>query len=442
MDMKNRVFLAVALLAALCVSPVAMPAKPASANPVGVFISNTQIASNKGLAFCAPGMTKGCIESITVDGVPLTPVNTIQQARYFIGGGLYGSPCRFVATSVSQCEFPYLVILPSPMQPNAPLDTVVVNFRRQTADHPTSAINTVVVNGSLQSFTPAAPGVGDVATITAKAAEIHSASTSFCLGWVTEIDSCTIGNVATQRATNRVSMLLLPGMRSSVVPPDLVDETCTTINPSNNAAVRCIINVFEEQSRGGWIDTDASVFGLASTDRLTGAAQLKIAGPHYKLPINGVSDLNLSYFRMFIPTPYLDISFGLTPQQANATTLPVRRTAGTGSTTPVTSYTPTATELLVSSTGIGFSAPTMSVQRVLTVKRNQKVTATSLLRAAGVHQSLMFGTHKIVVNSRNGMSFRAKRYRFSKARTVHVTIRYKSTQTTTSERKLTVVVTK
>jgi hypothetical protein len=440
--MKHRLVLAILLLVTTFVTQLATQSSPVSANPVGVFISNTAIATNKGLAFCTPDSTKGCIESITIDGVQLTPVSTLQQARYLIGGGLYGSPCRFVESSVSQCEFPYLVIFPSPMQPTAPLDTVVVNFRRQTADHPTSAINTVVVNGSLQSFTPAAPGVRDVATITAKAAEIHAASTSFCLGWVTEIDSCTIGDVATQRATNRVSMLLLPGMRSSVVPPDLVDETCTTINPSNNAAVRCIINVFEEQSRGGWIDTDASVFGLASTDRITGAAQLKIAGPHFKLPVNGVSDLNLSYFRMFIPSPYLNVSFGLTPQQANASTLPVRRTVGDGSTIPVTSYIPSQDGLLVSSTGIGFSVPTMSVQRVFHVKRNQKITSTSLLKAAGVHQSLKFGAPKIVVSSRNGMTFRAKRYQFSKARTFLVTIRYRSTKNTFSERKLTVTVKK
>lgn len=440
--MKKRIVLVFALLVTLCVTPLAAPAQPVSANPVGVFISNTSIATNKGLAFCAPGMAKGCIDSITVDGVQLTPVATMQQARYFIGGGLYGSPCRFVESTVSQCEFPYLVILPSPMQPSAPLDTVVVNFRRQAAEHPTSAINATVVNGSLQSFIPASPGVRDVATITAKATEIHAASTSFCLGWVIEIDSCAIGDIATQKATNRVSLLLLPGMRSSVVPPDLVDETCTTINPSNNAALRCIVNVFEEKSQGGWIDTDASVFGLASTDRLTGAAQLKIAGPHYKLPVNGTSDLNLSYFRMFMPAPYLDVSFGLTPQQANATTLPVRRTTGEGSTTPVTSYTPTSDGLLVSSTGIGFSVPTMSVQRVFTVKRNQKITASSILKAAGVHQTLKFGTPRIAVNSKSGMTFRAKRYRFSKIRTVEVTIRYRSTPSSISQRNLTVVVTR
>ena len=141
---------------------------------------------------------------------------------------------------------------------------------------------------------------------------------------------------------------------------------------------------------------------------------------------------------MFMPKAYLDVSFGLTPTQANATSLPVKRTAGNGSTVPVTQYIPSADGLLVSSTGIGFSIPTMSVQRVLTVKRNQKVTATTLLKAAGVHQSLKFGKATVQINSKNGMKYSAKRYQFAKVRTLTVTIKYRSTTLAISERRLTV----
>jgi hypothetical protein len=379
---------------------------------------------------------KGCIDSITIDGVQLTPVGSPAQAQYQVGGGLYGGPCRFVNSTVSQCEYPYMVIFP--YQFGRPLGDVVVNFRRQSTSHPTSAFNAVIVNGTLQSFTPAAPGLRDVAAVTANATEIHRASSGYCVGWTVEVDKCTIGDTATQKVTNQLSMLLLPAMRSSVVPPDFVDDTCRQIDPSNN----CLINVFEEGSRGGWVETDASVFGLTSTDRFTGAAQLKIAGPHYKFPVNGVSDLNLSYFRMFMPTAYLQASFGLSPAEANATSLPVRRTVGAGSTIPATDYIPSADGLLISTTGIGFSIPTMSVQRVLVVKRNQKVTATSILKAAGIHQTLKFGASKIVVNTKNGMSYRSKRYRFSKAKTLVVTIKYRPTKLAIAERQLTVKVAK
>jgi hypothetical protein len=160
------------------------------------------------------------------------------------------------------------------------------------------------------------------------------------------------------------------------------------------------------------------------------------------MPNNGSADLNLSFFRMFMPSGHLSTSFGLTPGQANATTLPVRRTVGSGSTVPATQYIPSADGLLISSTGIGFSTPTMTIQRVLKVKRNRKVTATAMLKAAGIFGTLKFGSAKISINKKNGMSFSSRRYRFSKLRTFQVTIRYKSTRSTSSTRKLTVTVSK
>jgi hypothetical protein len=202
------------------------------------------------------------------------------------------------------------------------------------------------------------------------------------------------------------------------------------------------VNIFDASSQGGWVDTDASVFGLASTDRFTGAAQLKIAGPHFKAPVNGVSELNLANFRMFLPSAYLMNSFGLKPNEANPVTLPVKRTAKDGSTVPSTEYIPSTDGLLVSTTGIGFSIPTMTVQRVLVVKKNQKITTDALLRAAGISQTKKLGTAKITVNTKSGMNFSSKRYSFNKVRNVKVAIRYQSSKKATSIRHLTVKVVK
>lgn len=431
------------LLSALAISfgaatTVAINVPTASAAPLGVYVSNTPLSSNIGLGFCTPSTVKGCIESITIDGNELTPVSSFAGASYGIGGGLYSGPCQFIETTVSQCEYPYMVLYPFPNGQNTQptLSGVVVNFRRQLNSHPTSSIGAAIVNGSLQSFTPAAPGVRDVATIRANTVEVHTASTGYCLGWVTEIDACTIGDVATAKVSNRISMLLLPAMRSSVVPPDAADETCLALYPSNT----CLINVFDEASRGGWVDTDASIFGLTSTDRNTGAAQLKIAGPHLKAAVNGVSNLNLSNFRMFLTSGYLNNSFGLTPAEANGTNLPVKRTTTNSSTTPSTQYISTTDGLVISSVGIGFSAPTVSVQRMLVVKRNKKFTTDSLLKAAGVFQTKQFGPAKITLNKKHGMKYAGKRYSFTKKRTVLVSIRYKSSKTTFSVRLLTIKV--
>ena len=436
--MKRLLVFAVSLVAGLLVVPAVSNVQPVSAAPVGVFIFNTPLPSNTGLGFCSPGVVKGCIESITIDGRELVPVSTREASSYGIGGGLYSGPCRFVDSDVSQCEYPYLVLYPTwnGVGQQSTLSNVVVNFRRQLNTHPTSAINSAIVNGSLQSFIPAAPNLRDVATINVNSVEVHSASSGYCVGWVTEIDTCAIGETGNSKVTNRVSMLLLPAMRSSVVPPESIDEVCRAQSSLNS----CLTNVFDEASRGGWVDTDASVFGLTSTDRYTGAAQLKIAGPHYKTPVSGVKEVNLAYFRMFMPSQYLSNSFGLLPGEANAQTLPVRRTTLTGSTTPVTQYIPSAEGLLVSTTGIGFSIPTISVQRTLVVKRNKKLTTDALLKAAGVFQTKQFGAAKITVNKRHGMKFSAKRYSFSKKRTVLVDIRYKSSKTTFSVRQLTIKV--
>jgi hypothetical protein len=437
----RRIFSAATLIVgSLIVVPIVTNVSPVNAAPLGVYIYNTPLATNTGLGFCEAGTVKGCIESITIDGNVLTPVPSYQGASYGIGGGLYSGPCRFVETTVSQCEYPYMVLYPfgGVGNPNVPLTNVVVNFRRALNSHPTASVGTAIVNGSLQSFTPAIPGLRDVATINANTVEVHSASNGYCLGWVTEIDGCTIGETGTSKVANRISMLLLPAMRSSVAPPDSVDETCKAINSLNP----CLVTIFDSASRGGWVDTDASVFGLTSMDRYTGAAQLKVAGPHYKTPVNGVSELNLSYFRMFLTSGYLSNSFGLAPDQANDQSLPVKRTTGTKSTRPVTQYIPSADGLLVSSAGIGFSIPTLSVQRTYVLKKNKKITADAILKAAGVFQTKQFGTAKITVNKKQGMTYAGKRYSFSKVRTVLVTIKYKSTKTMWSERQLTVKVVK
>ena len=438
--MKRALSLLSALVLSLVVVPATVATSSVSAAPLGVYISNTPLSTNTGLGFCTPSTAKGCIESISVDGNELTPVSSFAGASYGIGGGLYSGPCRFIGTTVSQCEYPYMVLYPMPGAQNMqrPLNNVQINFRRQLNSHPTSSIGAVIVNGSLQSFTPAAPGIRDVASINANTVEVHSASTGYCLGWVMEMDTCTIGDVATSKVSNRVAMLLLPAMRSSVVPPDAADETCRALYPMNT----CLINIFDEASRGGWVDTDASVFGLTSMDRNTGAAQLKIAGPHLKAAVNGTSELNLSNFRMFLTSGYLNNSFGLTPAQANGTTLAVKRTTTESSTTPVTQYIPSTEGLLVSTTGIGFSIPTISIQRTLVVKRNKQLTSDALLKAAGVFQTKQFGAAKITVNSKRGMKFAAKRYRFTSVRTVLVTIKYRSQKNVWSERRLTVKVVK
>ena len=474
-------------------------ASPVKAATKTAYIFNTTLANNKGLGFCSTDNSKGCIDSIFVDGVELTQVATQMTADYTFAGGVYSTPCRFLETTATSCEAPYMVVYPKGGISATPtgsqvLGEVTINFRRQPGTDPTARVGTVISNGAIQSFTPAAPGVRDVATIVVKPTltQNYGVGASSCSGWSPAIELCDIGEKATYASANRLVAFLLPGFRNSVVPPDELLDGCTR----NADGSGCIVNVFDPASFGGFMDTDASVFGLASTDRLTGAAQLKIAGPHFQLdeveivetpnpcpltpvqcasiitnpwgsnpcpltPVQCASAianpwgstttrvvkntepiLNRSIFRAYIPAAYLMNSFGLTPAQANLTTLPVKRTTNStdSAVVPTTTYTPVAGGIQIVTTGITFSVPTMSMSRILTVKKGSKVSTTAILKAAGVFQAKRFGSITIATSAKNGITKSGSSYKFSKKKAITLSLRYKPSKKSAATRTLQIVV--
>jgi hypothetical protein len=76
------------------------------------------------------------------------------------------------------------------------------------------------------------------------------------------------------------------------------------------------------------------------------------------------------------------------------------------------------------------------------VKKNKKITADQIVRAAGVFTARQFGAPKIAVNTKAGMKKVGTRYVFTKTRSLVVTLRYKSTTFDTSFRSLSVKVVK
>ena len=455
-------------------------ASPVKAATKTVYIFNTTLANNKGLGFCSTDNSKGCIDSIFVDGVELTQVATQMTADYTFAGGVYSTPCRFLETTATSCEAPYMVVYPKGGISATPtgsqvLGEVTINFRRQPGTDPTARVGTVISNGAIQSFTPAAPGVRDVATIVVKPTltQNYGVGASSCSGWSPAIELCDIGEKATYASANRLVAFLLPGFRNSVVPPDDLLDGCVR----NADGSGCIVNVFDPASFGGFMDTDASVFGLASTDRLTGAAQLKIAGPHFQMDEyetvstprscpwspsicagsppnqdwgstistvvkNTEPILNQSTFRAYIPSAYLMNSFGLTPAQANISTLPVKRTTNStdSAVVPSTTYTPMGDGLQVVTTGITFSVPTMSMSRILTVKKGSKVSVTALLKAAGVFQAKRFGSITIATSAKNGITKTGSSYKFNKKKAITLSLRYKPSKKSSATRTLQIVV--
>ena len=468
-----RLLGAAALLASVLVSAGSPTAVHATTYTVGVY--NTTLDTNLGLNFCSVSAAHACVDSITINGVEGT-FSDAANPQYRIAGGVYRTQCRFVETTATQCEVPYIVVYPMAAGQQA-MDSsteIVLKVRRPPGTDPTARTGSAIVNGALNSFTPSAVGVNDVATISMSPRPTEIGTTGFCVGWVVAIDGCDPAETATSSRSNTASVLLLPGMRTSLVPPDVTDPSC---NPGMNSST-CIVNVFDTTSLGGWIDTDASIFGLASTDRLSGAAQLKISGPHYRMipydsvatanpcpyiasicanqpagtwgytyttvPRTTVKELNKAFFRLFMPTAYLYNSFGLRPTEANLETLPVKRALFAVNSMQTTTYTPSAAGLLVATTDITFSSPTMNVSRVLVVRKNKKVSATTIIRAAGLSVSrTLYGTPTISLAKSKGMKKSGSSYVFGRTSNyIGVTIKYKSTRSTRYDRLLAVKVVK
>lgn len=462
------------LVSAVVTSTGSTPAH-ATTYTVGVF--NTNLPTNLGLQFCSVNATHACVDSMTINGIEAVYSSSNTTSDFRIAGGVYSTQCRFVETTATACEIPYIVTYPMRAGQSAmdPTTRVVINLRRPVGSDPTARTGSVIVNGAMNSFTPSAPGVRDIATIDMSPRTLQHGSSGMCVGWVVAIDGCTVAESGTSVQSNSVAALFLPGMRTSLVPPDVTDPSC---DPGMSASA-CIVNVFDADSYGGWIDTDASIFGLASTDRLTGAAQLKIAGPHYKyiptdtvstplacpytdatycatfpagfwgntltqVPRTTVKELNKAYFRLYMPTAYLYKSFGLQPAEANLQTLPVKRALFAVDSMQTTVYTPSATGLLVDTQGITFSMPNMNVSRVLVVKKNRKVTAETIIRAAGLSTSkTLYGTPRIVVAKTKGMKISGKKYVFTKVnKLILVSLSYRSSAKTRNDRMLAVKVVK
>jgi hypothetical protein len=133
-------------------------------------------------------------------------------------------------------------------------------------------------------------------------------------------------------------------------------------------------------------------------------------------------------------------SYGLTPSQVNAVTLPVRRTVGTEQTIPATTYTPVTGGVQIVTTGIGFSVPIITTSRVLTVKKGTKISSTALIKAAGLYQANKLWKFTITTSKIDGVTKSGSSFVFTKKKALTLVIDYKPTKKTVAKRTLQVQV--
>jgi hypothetical protein len=267
--------------------------------------------------------------------------------------------------------------------------------------------------------------------------EIHTALIPGCGdgGFAPDIDLCAIPETATLKWTNLVTVFALPGVRSKIVPPDQLDKNCAT------TSFTCVATVFDSASIGSWMSTSAAFYGELKVNRLSGYSEIKVASPHFQVPVEGRSSaVNVAWVKTYFPSGYLQSAFGLVPSGANEVTLPVLRTIGQANSRTSTSYVQTVGGLVLDTQGITFSAPTISIGRVLQVKKGKSITSGELLTAAGLRPSSKFGRANIRVNTKYGMKLDGTRFKFMRAGEVSVTITYPSSRTSRSTRILQVQV--
>jgi hypothetical protein len=435
------VFLVVASLVPLFVnrSASALPA------PKLVYIYSTGVLSDKGLDFCSDSSTKGCLFSLEIDGNQVNETQNPAEADYLLAGGVYERYCRFPDTPATSCEVPYLRL--SALKPAASLVSATIGFRRLLDDRPTSRIAVVITNGNVVSFAGATSETADVSLLSIETNVIEDGATKVggdipdCIGFQSAIENCEPKNIGTSTSTKRMDILYLPGHTSPGVPADQPRGCTGPEDPSH-----CYVLVFDRTGVGSWVDTNAMFFGPTEASRGTGAVEFRVGGPHFRTgtdpaaPTDG--DLNIGRLRQFVSSDFLMSAFGLSPEEADASTLPVRRLTGDLVSTPDTTYTPVDGGLLVETTGFTFSVPRISTSRVVTATVGSSLSASALITSAGLSSVQDFYRSSINVNSRSGIRRRGSTYTFNRTGTFEISIRYKSSKRARlSTRTLTVTVT-
>jgi hypothetical protein len=304
------------------------------------------------------GPAMGCSKSADLNG-------KVQLPDYFVYFSNRKSSCR-VETQVLKCVNQQVDILPNPSLKNVPRITQL----SLDLQLPTSAFETQMgiagSNGRITSFVPSIQNGNvmhiEVSNPTRKYADYTGASTSGRCGWWSPtIESCSLASSTTDISYDPKFFFYPAPLKNTQMTNDGVVE------PNPNGI-------------GAYFSTNAQHIGLSSVDFKTGAYGVTVAGPHE----SHLGGLNEAFFENYWPAAYLMDNFGITPEQANASTLPVSRTLSKASSALPTTYQATATGLILSSEGITFSTPTVSTRRILLASTTRMVRQLDIIAAAGL----------------------------------------------------------
>lgn len=391
--------------------------------PKKAWVYTTNLSGDKGLDYCGDAEVTGCLHSLVIDGSEVVKTLDYSQADYVVAGGVYGRTCRLVDTKAAPCEASYLRIYPR--NPSDEMQLVTIGFRRLLSDDPTSSIGVALTNGLVNTFEPATAEIGDIATLALGTNELEWDGDFNCLGYVPIVDGCDIDDVGSKTISNQVDVLFIPSHLSNAVPPDIGPGCAGPDDPTG-----CWVMVFELNGVGSWMDTNSSFYGPTESTRASNGVQFRLGGPHFRtgtdLESASDADLNLGWYRSFMTTSYLKLTYGLSPEQASAETLPVRKVSSGVTTIPEVTYQVVPGGLLVTTSNISYSIPAIQTSRNLDVEVGERLSSSAIIASAGLSSVQKFHRSSISVKSNSGIRRRGSSYTFTRPGTFQLTLKYKT----------------
>ena len=315
----------------------------------------------------------GCSKSADLDGNTLLTdfVADIQS---------FETPC-VVDGAATACRSSNFSLVPNAGQTGQPtITSAEVTLRTTPGLGFNKQVGTVVANAKIASFTPSSV-TSDVVKVDVLAPSRKTGELVRCTWFTVTIDTCALSD-ATTTVENGLRMYMYTAPLKNVkLAPGFVEP--------NPAGV------------GAYFTTDAQHVGLSEINYATGRFGVRVSGPHNAA--NG--GLNTSYTEWYWPAAFVDSLFGLLPDQVNKTTVEVNRSTTSASTDLVATFAATPAGVKITATGITFSAPSVGLRRIVTVKKGKSIPISTLVAAAGLKNDLQAKNAKVALSAKLKKSF-------------------------------------
>lgn len=243
------------------------------------------------------------------------------------------------------------------------LPQLTLNVRKINGTHPASHLGFLHASGPVHEFIPTSD-TNEFATITMSPGFIVGGSGSFS----TNLQTLDVPEYSGDRGGWSYSVFLATSKVSGY------------FENRDNIGFEML-----PESIGAWQASNAANWGFFG-DYWKPDYAVRVAAPHFKYKANpsDPDELNTAWFTAYLPRALVQRQFGLTPAQANETNLSVTRSVGRNPTQLPSTFTVLDNGLLISTDGITFSKPAITISRRIEIKRRRKMTVDNIVAATGV----------------------------------------------------------